>query len=414
MITLKQVKTLSGMIEDLTIESEDQLDINCEGRLIRLPGLIDAHVHFRTPGAEHKENWITGAQAAINGGITTVFDMPNNTPPCIDPDSFHQKCALIDQQLKECGIPLHYKLFFGADIDHISTVGRVRDQVIGIKVFMGSSTGGLVMKDRAAIDRAFELAAQHNLMVAVHAEDEEILKKRQQMFAAEKDPSVHSKIRDRSAAIKATELAIELADKYNSQVYILHMSTKEELDLVRQAKKQQILVFAETTPHHLFLNTDAYAKWGVKVQMNPPLRTKDDQDALWEAIHDETIDSIGSDHAPHTLEEKSLPYGQAPSGVPGVETTLPLLLHACNEGRLSLEQIVKLMRINLEQIYSLPHSQDAVLVDMEMKKTLRDEMIRSKCGWSPYSGMTLKGWPVYTIVQGKPFKVDHATTLRSS
>jgi len=412
MIQLKRVKTLGNGIEDLTIDSEIDLTIDCEERLIRLPGLIDPHVHFRTPGAEHKENWMSGPKAAIRGGITTVFDMPNNQPPCVDPESFHQKKALIDQQLKECGIPLNYKLFFGADKDHILSVGKVREEVIGVKIFMGSSTGGLVMEDRESIDRAFELAAQHDLMVAVHAEDEEILKQRQQKFAGEKNPAVHSKIRDRSAAIKATELAIELAEKYNSRVYILHLSTKEELDLVRQARDRQILVFAETTPHHLFLNEGAYENWGTKVQMNPPLRTSKDQEALWEAIHDETIDSIGSDHAPHTLYEKNLPYGQAPSGIPGIETTLPLLLNACNEGKLSLEQIVKLMRINLEQIYSLPHSGDAVLVDMELTKAVNDKDILSKCGWSPYSGMTLKGWPVYTIINGKPFKAEDATPLR--
>lgn len=411
MIRLKNVKTLGKGIENLTVQSEKQLTIDCEKRLVRLPGLIDAHVHFRTPGAEHKEDWISGARAAVHGGITTVFDMPNNNPACVDPDSFLQKKSLIDKQLKECGIPLNYKLFFGADKNHILSVGKVSDQVIGVKIFMGSSTGGLVMEDRAAIDRAFELAAQHDLMVAVHAEDEEILKERQKTYSAEKNPAVHSKIRDRSAAIKATELAIELADKYNSRVYILHLSTKEEVNLVRQARDQQILVFAETTPHHLFLNDSAYEKWGTKVQMNPPLRNKEDQEALWEAIHDETIDSIGSDHAPHTIEEKSRPYGEAPSGIPGIETTLPLLLNACNEGKISLEQIVKLMRINLEQIYNLPHSSDAVLVDMEMEKTLSDEMILSKCGWSPYSGMTLKGWPVYTIINGIPFKAEDATPL---
>lgn len=403
--------TLGNGVEDLLVRSEKEMTIDCEKRLVRLPGLIDAHVHFRTPGSEHKENWISGAKAAIRGGITTVFDMPNNQPPCVDPESFQQKKLLIDKQLKECGIPLNYKLFFGADKDRILSVGQISSEVIGIKIFMGSSTGGLVMEDLESIDRAFELAAQHNLMVAVHAEDEKILKERQKKFANEKNPAIHSKIRDRSAAIKATELAIALADKYNTRVYILHLSTKEELSLVRQARKQQILVFAETTPHHLFLNEEAYEKWGTKVQVNPPLRTKKDQEALWEAIHDETIDSIGSDHAPHTLDEKNLPFGKAPSGIPGIETTLPLLLNACNEGKISLEQVVKLMRINLEHIYNLCRSSDAVLVDMEMEKTVSDIDMLTKCGWSPYSGMTLKGWPVYTILNGNPFKAEDATPL---
>lgn len=406
MIKLKQIKTLTGYIEDLNIESEEDSVIDGKGHLLRLPGLIDAHVHFRTPGAEHKENWKSGAKAAIQGGITTVFDMPNNIPPCVDPESFRNKCALIDKQLKECGIPLHYRLFFGADRNHMDTLGKIKEEVIGVKIYMGSSTGGLLMEDRASIDRAFELAAQYNLMIAVHAEDEEILRKQKAKFANETDPSVHSKIRDRKAAIKAAELAIELANKYNSGVYILHLSTKEELELVRQAKKEEILVFAEATPHHLFLTENDYEKWGTKVKMNPPLRTKKDQEALWDGIHDNTIDSIGSDHAPHTLEEKNQPYSKAPSGIPGIETTLPLLLNASHEGKITIEQIVKLMRINLEQIYNLPHSSDAVLVDLEMEKTLTDEMLKTKCRWSPYSGRTLKGWPVYTIIKGKPFKVN--------
>jgi dihydroorotase len=406
MIIIKNMKSLSGIIEDLTIESEDDYSYDAEGKLIGLPGLIDAHVHFRTPGAEEKENWISGAKAAIQGGVTTVFDMPNNTPSCVDPQSFSIKKSLIDQQLAACGIPLRYHLFLGADKDHIETMGQIRNKIIGIKVYMGSSTGGLVMNDPKDLDRTFELAAQHNLMVAVHAEDEGVLKERQAAYAHSSDPADHSKIRDRQAAIKATEQAISLAEKYNSQVYILHLSTKEELDLVRQAKKQQILVFAEVSPHHLFLNEDDYEKWDTKVQVNPPLRTEKDQEALWEGIHDKTVDSIGSDHAPHILSEKNQPFGKAPSGIPGVETTLPLLLNAVNQGKISLEHIVNLMRINPEQIYNLPHNNDFVLVDMEMEKILSDKMLKTKCGWSPYSGRTLKGWPIYTIVQNKIFKVN--------
>ncbi len=406
MTTFKNIKTLSGNIEDLIVEDKKDTVIDGKGKLTMLPGLVDPHVHFRTPGAEFKEDWKTGARAAIQGGITTVFDMPNNTPPCVDPESFQAKKNLIDQQLAECDIPLRYQLYYGADRDKIEFVGKVKNQIIGIKVFMGSSTGGLVMDDSEAIDRAFQLAAQHNLMLSVHAEDEEILQKRAKEFSGISDPAIHSKIRDRSAAIKATEQAISLASKYNSQVFILHLSTKEEMELVRQAKKDEILVFAEVAPHHLFLTEEDYGKWGTKVQMNPPLRTKADQEALWEGIHDQTVDTIGSDHAPHTLDEKNQPYGKAPSGVPGVETTLPLLLNAVNEKKITLEQIVNLMRINPEQIFTLPHTKDKVLVDMNLEKRIMDEHLQTKCRWSPYTGRTLKGWPIYTILQDRVFKVN--------
>lgn len=405
MITIKNVRTLGGKVEDITVEGSIEEVIDAERKLTMLPGLIDTHVHFRTPGQEHKENWETGAQAAIAGGITTVFDMPNNTPSCVDLKSLQAKRALIDEQLSCVDIPLRYQLYLGADKDHLKTIGQTKELIAAIKIYMGSTTGGLIMSDQKDLHRVFQVAAQENIMVSVHAEDESILQKMRRTYANETDPAVHSKIRDRTAAIKATEQAIALAEEYDTQLLIHHVSTKEELDLIHDAKKNHILVYAETSPHHLFLNEDDYAQWGTKIQVNPPVRTKEDQEALWEAIHDGTIDIIGSDHAPHTLEDKNQPYGKAPSGFPGIETMLPLLLNAANEKKLSLEDIVKLMRINPETIFNLPHNQDIVLVDMEMVKEVRDENMKTKCGWSPYSGRVLKGWPVYTIVKGQLYKV---------
>lgn len=405
MTTIKNVKTLSGNIEDVIINGTTEEVIDAKGKLTLLPGLIDAHVHFRTPGQEYKEDWKTAAKAAIAGGITTVFDMPNNTPPCVDLKSLHEKKKIINNQLADVNIPLDYQLYIGADKKHMEGIGKTKGQVIAIKVYMGSSTGGLIMDDEMDLERVFQLGAQENMMVAVHAEDEKLIRDNKIKYAKETDPSVHSQIRDRQVAIRATEQAISLAEKYGSQLYLLHVSTKEELDLIREAKKRELLVYAEVTPHHLFLSDEDYAKWGTKIQVNPSIKTKEDQEALWEAVHDRTIDSIGSDHAPHTLKEKSLPYGEAPSGVPGIETTLPLLLNAVNEGRLTLEEIVNLMRINLEYIYSLERNKDYVLVDMDLEKEVQDKNLKTKCGWSPYSGRVLKGWPVYTILKGKIYKV---------
>lgn len=399
MLTIKNVKTLQGKTQDITVKSEKDQVIDGKN-LTLLPALIDCHVHFRTPGAEHKENWITGAKAAISGGITTVFDMPNTNPPTVDLKSFEEKKKIIDGQLKEVGIPLHYSLWLGADKNHLTNFGGVKRLAVGLKIYMGSSTGGLVMNAREDLERAFQLAAQENMMVAVHAEDEKLMQERRELFKGETNPSYHSKIRDRTVAIQATKEAISLAEKHGTQLFILHVSTKEELDLIREAKKRQLLIYAETTPHHLFLNENDYAKWGTKVQVNPPLRTKEDQEALWRAIHDGTIDTIGSDHAPHTLEEKGQPFGKAPSGIPSVELTLPLLLNAVHEKKLNLETLIKLMRINPEQMFNLQRNKDVVLVDLELEKEVRDENLKTKCGWSPYQGKTLKGWPIYTILNG--------------
>ncbi len=407
MITIKNVKTLDNQIITHTQESDQDIEIDAKKELTLIPGLIDCHCHFRTPGATHKEDWITGSKAAIGGGVTTVFDMPNNSPACCTKEAFEEKKKLIDSQLKEAGIPLRYELWFGAHRSYLDEIGKCKNEIIGVKVFMGSSTGDLLMNDPIALEKVFQTAAQRNLIVAVHAEDEEILMERKILFANETDPAVHSKIRDRIAAIKATKEALELAEKFSTVVYFCHVSTEEEVEMIRKAKKNEILVFAEATPHHLFLNEDDYAKWGTKVQMNPPLRTKRDQQALWDAIFDGTIDTIGSDHAPHTLEEKSQPYGKSPSGVPGVETTLPLLLNAYHEKKISIEKIIELMRTNPINIFDLEQNNDIVLVDLDKRKEVKDEYLNTKCKWSPFAGRILRGWPIYTIVNGKIFKVDH-------
>lgn len=403
MITIKDVKTINGEIGEVTIESEESSFIDAKKRLILLPALIDPHVHFRTPGAEYKEDWISGAKAAISGGVTRVFDMPNNDPACVTEEALEKKIELIDSQLAEAEIPLRYNLYFGADKNNLNAIGKVKNSVIGLKIYMGSTTGGLVMDDQEALSSAFRIAAQDNLIVAVHAEDEGILEQNKTTYADSKDPSIHSKIRSRDAAIKATEMAISLAEKYNTQLLICHLSTKEELELVRDAKNNGLLVYAEVTPHHLFLCEKDYDHLKSLAVVNPPLRTKKDQEALWEGIHDGTIDFIGSDHAPHTVEEKSQPYGQAPAGFPGIETTLPLLLNAYNEKKISLEKIVELTHINIEQIFGLERNHDYVLIDPDFEKEIKMSKLKTKCGWSPYAGLRLKGWPIYTILKGRVF-----------
>lgn len=397
--------TVEGKRVDWELESDSDEIIDGTGLLI-MPALIDPHVHFRTPGLEHKENWLSASKAAIRGGITTVFDMPNTVPASITLDKIRDKKQLIDSQLEVAGIPLRYNLYLGADKLHFAEIERAKEDVIGLKIFMGSSTGDLVMDDEESLEAAFQLAAENDILVAVHAEDEALLKERK---AACKDlsfPRLHSHIRSHEVAYLATKKAIELAKKYGARLYLLHIGTRQEVELIAAAKKEGVKVFAETTPHHLFLTEEAYDTLGSKVQMNPPLRTADDVDALWKGIREGVIDTIGSDHAPHTLTEKDQPYGLCPSGIPGVETTLPLLLNAVHEGRLKLSDIIRLMLTRVETIFRLEPNDDVVLVDLEKTKMLKNEELATKCGWSPYAGRELKGWPVTTILKGKVFHYE--------
>lgn len=395
MIILKNCKNIDGTCEDFIIESSEKKIIDATG-LIRLPAGIDPHVHFRTPGMEYKEDWKTGAKAAITGGYTTVFDMPNTLPATITQEYLIEKKKLIDSQLKAADIPLHYALFFGADKNHLAEIAKVKNDIIGIKVFMGCSTGNLVIDDDESLEAVFAIAAKNNLLIAVHAEDEHLLRKKKASFSSKMEYAAHSCIRDEEVAIKAVEKAIGLTKKYGTRLYILHTSTAEEVELVRRAKVDNLPVFAEVTPHHLFFNTTYYEKLAGKAVVNPPLRAEKHQAALWEAILAGTIDTIGSDHAPHTLAEKEKPYGECPSGMPGIEFMLPMLLNAYHQGRLSLENIVSLTSARSKQIFALQNLDDWVLVDLNKVKTV--ERTESKCGWTPYQGLTLRGWPCYVVM----------------
>jgi dihydroorotase len=398
MIQINNILTIENQRQTINIDSEQEITIAASHLLI-LPGLIDPHVHFRTPGLEYKEDWKTAAKASIKGGYTTVFDMPNTLPPTVTQVALQEKKALIDQQLKAAKIPLHYHLFFGADKHHLNEIKKVKDQIIGIKVFMGCSTGGLVIDDDESLRAIFKLAAEENMLVAVHAEDEQRLKENEKKFTGPQNYSIHSKIRDETAAILAVKKAIQLVREYGTRLYILHISTRQEIDLIAQAKEEGLPIFAETTPHHLFLSINDYKGLQGKAVMNPPLRSIEHQDALFKAIRAGIIDTIGSDHAPHTLEEKARPYGLCPSGVPGIETTLPLLLEAYHQGLLSLRNIVNLTSRRAKEIFKLQdYPDDYTLVDLNITRRVEENHLETKCQWSPFAGRSLKGWPVYTIL----------------
>ncbi len=405
MIHINNIQTLANQRKNLSLPSAAEITLNAE-QLTLLPALIDPHVHFRTPGLEHKEDWRTAAKASICGGYTTVFDMPNTLPPTVTAELLREKKQLIDKQLAEAGIPLRYHLFFGADKNHLDEIPKVKAAVIGIKVFMGCSTGNLVIDDDSSLHAVFAIAASQDMLVAVHAEDESMLQQQKIKYSGHTDYSIHSTIRSPEVAARAVEKAIALARLYKTRLYILHVSTLDEINLIKAAKAEGLAVYAETTPHHLFINDSAYEQWRGKVVMNPPIRPAPHQAALFAAIRDNIIDTLGTDHAPHTLEEKILPYGKCPSGIPGIETALPLLLNAYHEGLLTLEHIVALTSTRAREIFRLPVNEDIVLVDLNKQAIVNENTLKTKCGWSPFVGRRLTGWPVYTILGDQLFNLS--------
>jgi len=408
LIKLNNVALPDGRREDIVLEpkapglfifdqhlparSEAELDAS---HLLKLPGLIDPHVHFRTPGQEYKENWESGSLAAIRGGYTTVFDMPNTHPSTITVERLAAKKALIASQLGEAQIPLRYQLFFGADKRHFNELARLAPKdVVGIKVFMGSSTGELLMDDDSSLHALFALAGHFNFLVAVHAEDEAMIAAQKALFTKCTSHHVHSQIRTPEVAARAVKKAIDLARLYQVRLYILHVSSIPELELIQAAKAEGLPVYAETCPHYLFLTTETYLHLQGRAQMNPALRDPKHQAALWKALNSGLIDTIGSDHAPHTLEEKAHTYDCCPSGVPGIETTLPLLYTACTEGRLSLSRLVQLTHTQPRQIFEVQELQDFVLIDTARKRHVVGADLATRVKWSPYEGMELTGWPI--------------------
>ena len=395
---------------DLDVENPEVIErVLSDHDLMALPAVVDPHVHFRTPGHPQKEDWQSGAKLALRGGCTTVFDMPNTLPPTITRTLLNEKKALIDSQLRSVNIPLNYRLYFGADKNHLDEIPNIQSACIGIKVFMGCSTGNLVIDDDDSLNRVFAMAAQHNMLVAVHAEDEGMIQTRRQTYPIT-DPNnyrQHSFLRNESVAATAVAKAINMAQHHGTTLYILHVSSKEEIDLIRAGKLDGVHVYAETTPHHLFFNTDDYFSLQGRVQVNPPLRDKNQQSHLFTAIHEGVIDTIGSDHAPHTISEKSLPFGQCPSGMPGLEFLLPSLLNACNEGELHLEEIIRLTSTNARSLFNLPANNDWVLVDINHMRTIEGGDTLSRCGYTPYVNRRLKGWPMVTILNGLAYDLSH-------
>ena len=373
--------------------------------LTELPALIDSHVHFRTPGAQHKEDWIHGARAALHGGVTTVLDMPNNTPPCNTYQALCDKKNIINEQLEKGKIFIRHGLYFGASKNNLDEIRKAHRECVALKVFM-SGCQELSIDSEEILEKIFCEAASLDMVLALHAEDESIVAQQKRKFAGYADPSTHSLIRAREAATSATKRVIGLSRAYNVTLYLCHISSRDEVELVRQAKKEGIKVYAEVSPHHLFFNHEAYERLGTFIQVNPPVRTKDDQDALLDGVNDGTIDTIATDHAPHTYSEKKKKFGEAPSGVPGIEMLLPLLLTAVHDGKMTLDRVIEMTHFAPQKIFKLAPNDDAVLVDLNYEREVEEDCIVSKCGWTPYLGMRLRGWPEYVILDGNIHSVS--------
>lgn len=379
----------------LDLNAEEELD--ADGKLL-LPGVIDPQVHFREPGGEDREDLGSGSRAAVKGGVTSFLDMPNTQPPLVSQAALDDKLA---RAAEKC--VANYGFFIGATPDNLDAVNTAAP-VCGIKIFMGSSTGTLLVNRRADLERIF---ANGKRLIAVHAEDEARIQARKAQFAHRTDPAAHSEIRDNECALLATTLALELSKKYQRRLHILHLSTHEEVDLLRRDKPSWVT--AEVIPNHLLLNVDDYAREGTLVQMNPPIRTAADNHALWQGLHDGVVDFIATDHAPHALADKQKAYPHAPSGMPGVETSLPLMLTRMAKGDCTLAEIQRWMCYGPAKGYRIPNKgkieegwdADLTLVDMETVRTVRNEDMFTKVKWTPYAGWELTGWPVYTVVGGQ-------------
>jgi len=391
------------LVEGSTIAAIDAADharadtiVDASG-LHLLPGVIDDQVHFREPGLTHKEDLRHASRACAKGGVTSFLDMPNTKPTATN------RAALEDKRNRAAASSLvNFGFFIGATPDNLEELQEA-ERAPGIKVFLGSSTGELLVDDAQALERIF---AETTLPIAAHCEDEATIRENASSWTGPLDVADHSRIRDARAAWIATRRATDLARKHGHRLHVLHLSTAAELDLLADHRGR---ITAEVCPHHLFFHTGDYARLGSLVQMNPSLKTAEDNEGLWKGLLEGTIQVVATDHAPHTLEEKARPYPQSPSGLPAVENSLALFLDQVNRGRCAIEQVVRWMCDAPARVWDMVgkgrievgYDADLVLVDLARSDTIVNDRQETKCRWSPWHGTTLRGWPVRTWVLGR-------------
>ena len=364
-----------------------------------LPGVIDSQVHFREPGSEHKEDLHTGSKGAALGGVTSVFEMPNTFPPTSTVERLKDKFELAKDRMW-----VNYAFYAGATPENFSFLPELEKVpgCVGVKIFMGSSTGNLLIPDDETL---INVLKSRNFRVAVHAEDEPRLIDRKKLIKSN-DVHFHPIWRDELSALNATKRVIKGANASKKPVHILHITTEEEIEYIKQNKEY---ISVEVTPQHLTLSApECYDELGTFAQMNPPIREGRHQKGLWKGIKDGVVDVIGSDHAPHTIEEKNKPYPDTPSGMPGVQTLLPIMLDHVNKGNLSLFKLCQLISTNPAKLYKvinkgeikLNNDADLTIIDLNKEVKIKDDMMANKSGWTPFNNKTVKGWPIMTIVNG--------------
>jgi dihydroorotase len=365
-----------------------------------MPGVIDSQVHFREPGLEWKEDLATGSECAVMGGVTAVFEMPNTEPTTTDPD------ALADKLRRAAGrMHCDHAFYVGGTHENAKFLGELErlPGCCGIKVFMGASTGTLLVKDDAGVA---EVLAHIRRRAAFHSEDEFRLRERKAL-ALEGHVETHPTWRDAEAAVLCTTRLLRLARETGKRIHVLHISTADEIPLLAAAKD---IATAETTPQHLTLAApESYERLGTYAQMNPPIRSAEHRDGIWKGIAGGVIDVLGSDHAPHTRAEKDKTYPDTPSGMPGVQTLVPIMLDHVNAGRLTLQRFVDLTSAGPQRIFGMArkgriavgYDADLTVVDMNARRTITDKWIASRCGWTPFNGVEVQGWPIGTIIRGR-------------
>jgi len=364
-----------------------------------IPGVIDSQVHFREPGLTHKEDLETGSRGAVLGGVTTVFEMPNTNPNTTTPERLAEKVAAAHHRMF-----CDFAFYVGGTEDNVEDIPELErlPGSAGIKVFIGSSTGTLLVENPAVLDRIIQKISRR---AAFHAEDEGRLIQRKDLRVPG-DPSSHPVWRDEIAALMATRQLVGLAEKHNKRVHVLHISTAVEMEFLSGHKEWASV---EVTPHHLSLVApDCYERLGTYCQMNPPVRDAANQAGIWAGIANGVVDVLGSDHAPHTREEKDHAYPESHSGMTGVQTLLPIMLDHVNAGRLSLERLVDLTSHGPQRLFGLRgkgriavgYDADLAIVDMRRRETITNAQVASRAGWTPYDGRAVTGWPIGTFVRG--------------
>ena len=390
-------------IGDLTRAAAGEV-IDCRG-LHLLPGVIDTQVHFREPGLTHKEDLETGSLSAVMGGVTAVFEMPNTDPLTISAEALADKVKRGHHRM-HCD----FAFFVGATADNTKDLAALErlPGCAGIKVFMGSSTGSLLVADDAGLRAILKVIRRR---ASFHAEDEPRLSERKNL-RVEGDARSHPVWRDEIAALKATQRLVRTAHETGARVHVLHVSTLQEIEFLVDHKD---VASVETTPHHLTLEApDCYKRLGTRAQMNPPVRDAVHRSGIWHGLTQGIVDVLGSDHAPHTREEKAKPYPASPSGMTGVQTLVPIMLDHVNAGRLSLLRLVDLTSAGPARLFGIAakgriavgYDADLTVVDLKRRETITDRWIASRAGWTPYDGIAVTGWPVGTLIRGRKVMWD--------